>query len=219
MREEFQRELKELHKELLKMGTTIEGTIDILLESFQKRDLKRLQEVIERDDIIDSFEYEIEKKCIHLILKQQPVAVDLRAITSILKMITDMERIADQCSDAADYMIQMIDANKEHYQYDIEPVINMGLQVKKMVSATIDCYVNLDEENAIKISLEDDIVDNYFKEINKQIQETMKNNSKTVFEGVCLLYIIKYLERMADHATNICEWIAYRVTGEHKQYN
>lgn len=219
MREEFQRELKELHKDLLKMGTTIERTIDMLLESFQKRDLKGLQEVIERDDIIDCFECEIERKCIHLILKQQPVAADLRAITSILKMITDMERIADQCSDAAEYMIKIIHINVGSYQYDIAPIINMALQVKKMVSVTIDCYVNLDENNAIKISLEDDIVDNYFKEINKQIQQTMQNNPETILEGVCLLYIIKYLERIADHATNICEWIAYRVTGEHKQYN
>lgn len=219
MREEFEKELKELHKELLKMGTAIEKTIDMLLDSFQTRNVKALEEVIQRDDIIDELEAEIEQKCINLILKQQPVAADLRNIASVLKIITDMERIADQCSDAAEYMIKMIEGSAKEYRFNIEAIIGMALQVKKMVSGTIDCYVHLDVDNAVKISLEDDIVDNYFNEINEQIQYKMKETPENIFEGVCILYIIKYLERIADHATNICEWVAYRVTGEHKQYN
>lgn len=219
MRAEFENELKQLHKELLIMGSVLEKTMDIMLEAIEKRDITALEKVIDRDDIIDDYEYSIEKKCLSMILRQQPVAADLRTIASILKIITDLERIADQCSDVAKYEIKILKNQSKPSGFDNSSIIKMAEQVKKMVTSTIDCYVNLDAKKAVKVSMEDDIVDNYFSEITKQIQEEMIKNKEFVNEGICLLYIIKYIERMGDHTTNVCEWIAYRVTGEHKQYN
>lgn len=229
MRADFQNELKNLHKDLLKMGTVIEKTIDLMIEGLKTRDEKILEDVIERDAIVDNYEYNIERSCLNLILKQQPVASDLRTIASILKIITDLERIADQSSDISEYVLKIIKNNKAmssditaelpKSKYDIPEIINMALEVKRMLSTTIDCYVKLDADLAVKTSLSDDIIDNYFTGITDKIAKVMKEDNNNIYEGICLLHIIKYLERMGDHSTNICEWIAYRVTGEHNQYN
>ena len=219
MRSLFQNELADLHKDVLKMGTALETTIDRLLFAFVRRDTHVLQEVIDRDDIIDQLEFDIEKKCIGIILQQQPVAVDLRNVTSILKLITDIERIADHCTDIAEYLKKILLLNEKEYAYDITEILKMAKRVKAMVSETIDAYVNLDIQKAVEISVSDDEVDAYFTDIAEDLKSKMKLSSEFVEEGVKFLYIVKYLERMADHATNICEWVVYRVTGEHKQYN
>lgn len=219
LRVEFRNELLELHKELLKMGTVIEGTIDMLIEAFKAGDKERLNSVIARDDIIDEYEFSLEKKCLNLILRQQPVAEDLRTVASVLKIITDMERIADHCTDIAEYTKDIIDENNGIFRFDTTDIFNMMVSVKDMISGTIDCYVNRDARRALEIALTDDAVDEYFEIIAQSIAARMSEDSNCIRQGVSLLYIVKYLERMADHATNICEWIAYRVTGEHKQYN
>ena len=114
MRNEFQNRLCELHKEIMKMNTTIEKTMDMLIEGMEKRDRAILDEVIERDNIVDNLEADIEKMCISLILREQPVAFDLRNVTSILKIITDLERIAYPCTDIAKYLIEIIDSSAKY---------------------------------------------------------------------------------------------------------
>lgn len=219
MRNEFQNELKELHIDLLKMGSVIEKSIDMLIEALQNNEETVFQEIIKRDDIIDQYEMEIEKKCISMILRQQPVAADLRTIATILKIITDLERIADQSSDIAEHMIKMIKKGCVMSNFEMKDIVNMAQFVKKMLTGTIECYVKQDDKEAIKIASDDDIADQYFHDIEQKIQQAMKDNNDFIFQGICYIHIIKYLERMADHCTNICEWVAYRVTGEHKQYN
>lgn len=219
MRNQFQNELMDLHNDLLRMGSVVEKTIELMIESLTFRNPVLLQEIVKRDDIVDQYEAEIEKKCLYMMLRQQPVAVDLRSITSILKMITDIERIADQSSDIAEYLIKLTKWNGETVNTDLTDVIQMAETVKQMVGDTIECYVKLDEKRAIAIAKEDDLIDQYFEEIEKRLEEEMKQNSSFITEGICYIQIIKYLERMADHTTNICEWIAYRVTGKHIQYN
>lgn len=219
MRSLFRNELADLHKDVLKMSTALETTIDKMLFAFTRRDIAALQEVVERDDMIDDLESEIERKCISLILQQQPVAADLRNVASVLKLITDIERIADHCTDIALYLKKIILLNQKAYCYDITEILNMSKCVKKMVSETIDAYVNLDAKKAVEISISDDEIDAYFINIAEDLKSKMKLETAFIEEGVKFLYIIKYLERMADHATNICEWVVYRVTGERNQYN
>lgn len=214
----FEHELSILHKDVLKMGTALEKTIDCLLEGLIQKNAELLKQVVQRDDIIDRLEAEIEKECITLILQQQPVASDLRNVTSVLKMITDIERIADHCTDIAEYLMKILQ-HHERYTFVIEPIVTMAEQAKKMISQTIDAYVKLDDKMAVEIAKSDDIVDKYFYDITNQLQQKMKQDSGFIQEGIYFLYIIKYLERMADHTTNICEWIVYRVTGKRKQYN
>lgn len=218
MRNEFQNRLCELHKEIMKMNTTIEKTMDMLIEGMEKRDREMLDEVIERDNIVDNLEADIEKMCVSLILREQPVAFDLRNVTSILKMITDLERIADHCTDIAKYLIEIIDSS-DKYLFDTKDISNMSFIVKEMITSTTECYIKSDEIKARDISLSDDKVDAYFTDIVTSIESVMERDSSKIFQGVRFLYIVKYLERIADHSTNICEWIIYRVTGEHIQYN
>lgn len=219
MRAEFQNEMNGLHVELLKMGSVIEKSITLMIGTLKSRDKKVLDEIITRDDIIDDYETEIEKKCLSIIVRQQPVAVDLRSVTSVLKIITDLERIADQCSDIAGYLLKLSNQDIHTTDFDMGEIIAMAECMKKMVTGTIECYVNLDADTAVKIAHEDDIIDEYFSRNEALLQQQMKLNPEFIVEGVCYIHIIKYLERMADHTTNICEWIAYRVTGEHNQYN
>lgn len=216
VRSEYDKELKELHKSLLKMGSYIEQSMDDTMEAFEKQNVKLAQEVIERDDIIDSMETAIETECLLLIARQQPIAGDLRMIASILKIITDLERIADQCADISEFTIKLAERSYIHF---IDEILDMANQVKKMIKQTIDTYVALDVQKAISTAKEDDIVDNYFEEIVTKTQQLMKEDPEFIEQGTNFIFIAKYLERMADHATNICEWVAYRVTGSRQQYN
>ncbi|HIT72425.1 MAG TPA: phosphate signaling complex protein PhoU, partial [Candidatus Fimicola cottocaccae] len=204
MRNEFQNRLCELHKEIMKMNTTIEKTMDMLIEGMEKRDRAILDEVIERDNIVDNLEADIEKMCISLILREQPVAFDLRNVTSILKIITDLERIADHCTDIAKYLIEIIDSS-DKYLFDTKDISNMSFIVKEMITSTTECYIKSDEIKARDISLSDDKVDAYFTDIVTSIESIMERDSSKIFQGVRFLYIVKYLERIADHSTNICE--------------
>ncbi len=215
-RMEFENELRALHQEVLKMGAFIEQSIDMTIDAFENYDVKLAEEVIARDSIIDELEGCIESKCVNLTSKQQPVARDLRMITSILKIITDLERIADHCSDICEYVIKLSKVNHDKVFPDIKEMI---IKVKSMITTTIDCYIHKDPEKAIITSQKDDEVDDLFEKIVVEIQEYMKESAEFVVSGTYLLFIIKYLERMADHATNICEWIAYTITGEHSRLN
>ncbi len=218
MRNEFQSKLADLHKEIMKMNTAIEKTMDMLIIGMEKRDEEILREVIQRDNIVDELEVEIEKMCISLILKEQPVAFDLRNITSILKMITDLERIADHCTDIAKYLIEEIE-NTDKYLFDTKDISNMATIVKAMITATTECYIKSDAVRARDISLSDDKVDKYFADIVFEVEKEMEEDENKIYQGIKFLFIAKYLERIADHTTNICEWVIYRVTGERTQYN
>lgn len=213
IRHEFEKELTKMHNHLLKMGAMIEQSIDNTIKAMKTQDVELAREVIQRDDEIDHMEASMEAECIMIIARQQPLAGDLRLITSVLKMITDLERIADHCADISEYVIKL--AN-EPYKKPLIHIPMMAEQVKKMVKETIDSYVKKDSEKANKVIKDDDIVDKYFDDIVKEIQELMKTDSSFIMQRTHFIFIVKYLERMADHATNICEWIEYNITGRLK---
>ena len=212
MRYAFEKKLNELHKDLIKMGTIIEKSMNDTVEALKTQNVELAKAVIDRDDEIDKMELRIEKECLILIARQQPIATDLRDIASVLKIITDLERIADHCSDISKYTIRL--ANETY----IKPLIHipeMAEEVKKMIKDTIDSCVNQDIELAKNVCKRDDIIDNYFETIVNELIEIMENNSEVVKQCTDFMFIVKYLERMGDHATNIAEWIIFTVTGEH----
>lgn len=213
IRYEFEKELTRMHKELLKMGALIEQSIDDTIKAMKNQDVALAREVIQRDDEIDQMELVMEAECIMLVTRQQPIASDLRLITSVLKIVTDLERIADHCADISEYVIRL---SNEPYKKPLEHIPMMAQQVKKMVKDTIDSYVEKNIEKARKVIDDDDIVDKYFEDIVKEIQDLMKIQEDFIIQGTYFIFIIKYLERMADHATNICEWIEYNITGKLK---
>lgn len=212
-RHEFEKELQKLHTDLLKMGSLIEESIENTFIALQNQDVELATKVIQGDSKIDDLEQQIETECITIIARQQPLAGDLRLITSILKMITDLERIADHCEDISEITILL---SKEPYVKPLVDIPKMAELVKNMVKKTIDSYVNKDLELARIVVQDDDIVDEHFHNIYKEIVAMIPNKPENTEQLLHFLMIVKYLERMADHATNVCEWVIYRVTGQHQ---
>ncbi|TCT15689.1 PhoU-like phosphate uptake regulator [Natranaerovirga pectinivora] len=210
IRQEFIKELDKLHKNVVKMGTIIEKSIDDVIEALVKQDVKLANDIIDRDDEIDELENHIEQECIMLIARQQPIASDLRKIASVMKIITDLERIADHCADISKYTIKL--AN-ESYVKPLVHIPEMAKKVKEMVRETIDVYIKSDLEGAKRIIEKDDEIDHYFSMLVKELSELMISKPEVVPQCINFIFIVKYLERMGDHSTNIAEWIQYIVTG------
>ncbi|MCD4713793.1 MAG: phosphate signaling complex protein PhoU, partial [Clostridiales bacterium] len=190
----------------------IEKALEETIEALVKQDVELAQKIIVGDDKFDQMEIDIESKCISAIATQQPVATDLREILSVLKIVTDLERIADHCQDISKITIDL--ANKVY----VKPLIDipkMAKEVRKMIKMTIDCYIDQDVDKARVICKDDDIVDDYFRTIFKDLEVIMKDKPDEIKQCMDFLMIAKYLERMADHATNIAEWVIFSVEGRH----
>jgi phosphate transport system protein len=211
-RHSFDQGLEDLHLDLIKMGSLVEESIENTIIALKKQDVELARQIFKNDDIIDELEQKIEKKCMALIARQQPLAKDLRTISTALKIITDMERIADHSSDIAEITIRMADMKY------IKPLIDiprMAELAKQMVNKSIDAYVRQDIDLAQEVCASDDEVDNLFNRIILELINLMKNDPRTIEQATEFMFIAKYLERMADHATNIGEWVVFNVTGEH----
>jgi len=176
-------------------------------------DIELAEKAIAADGNIDQKEKEIESLCLKLLLQQQPVARDLRQISSALKMITDMERIGDQAADIAEivaYVDLTDNINKLH-------ISDMATATIKMVTDSIDAFVKRDLKLAEEVIAYDDVVDELFCKIKKDVISLITNNQKDGEHFVDIIMIAKYLERIGDHATNIAEWVVFSITGEHKE--
>lgn len=211
-RHSFDMGLEDLHMDLIKMGSLVEESIDNTISALKKQDVELARKIFRNDDIIDDYEKIIERKCMNLIARQQPLAKDLRTISTALKIITDMERIADASADIAEITIRM--SGKKY----IKPLIDiprMAEMAKSMVNRAIDAYVRQDMKLAEEVCASDDDVDDLFNKIILELINMMRNDPETIEQGIDFMFIAKYLERMADHATNIGEWVVFNITGEH----
>ncbi|MBQ2275341.1 MAG: phosphate signaling complex protein PhoU [Lachnospiraceae bacterium] len=207
----FLNDLRTLNNDVIKMATILEESIDKMILALTELSAEHATEVIARDDEIDDLERKIEIECILIIAKQQPIATDLRKVSSIMKIITDIERIADHCSDISEYVLELI---KKDPMVQPSALVPMVEAMKDMVVQAINSYVAEDVEESKKVREKDDIVDNYFVEIREDLKKRMTEDKKWIPQCVDYLMIIKYLERMGDHATNIAGWMKYIVTGE-----
>lgn len=210
------KELESLHNNMLKMASLTEESIEKAITALKKQDIELAKEVFQGDDLIDDLEKIIERQCLNLIALQQPIAKDLRTTGAALKIITDIERIADQSADIAEITIKMA---SEKYIKPLLDIPKMAEYTKVMVSKVIDAYIRQDVELAKSVAVCDDKVDDLFYKIVLELTGMMKNNPDTVEQAIDLILIAKYLERMADHATNIGEWVIYNVTGKHYNFN
>lgn len=206
----FMQELRELNQHVIRMGSLLEKSINDVILALEKLDATLANEIIKNDDVIDDLEHQIERECIAMIAKQQPLASDLRKVTSIMKIVTDVERIADHCADISEYIIALSKQSNVIAPKHLKEMVNV---MKGMVIDTIDSFVEVDGEKAKQVIAKDDIVDNYFTSISDELTKIMQGNKEAIPACVSYLMIIKYLERMADHATNIAEWIEYIITG------
>ncbi len=213
MRNRFDRQLKKLNDELIEMGSMIEKSIEKALVALVTQNTQKAKEVIAFDLEIDRQEREIESLCMKLLLQQQPVAKDLRLISSALKMITDMERIGDQAADIAELAIFMAD---KPYIKELKHISQMGQETMIMVVTSVDAFVEKDLEKAQEVLAHDDIVDNLFDAVKAELIEMIHQNKDIGEQATDLLMVAKYFERIGDHATNIAEWVIYSITGEHE---
>lgn len=214
MRTHFDKQLDKLNDELIEMGSMIEKAIEHTIKALVTQDIDLANYVIESDEQVNRQERDIESLCLKLLLQQQPVARDLRQISAALKMITDMERIGDQASDIAEIII----SEKKAEAADIPVIVKMSEAAAKMVRDSVNAYVEKDLELSRSVIQYDDVVDEMFEENKKQLIDYIsKNGGEGGREAIDLIMVAKYLERIADHATNIAEWVEFSITGIHKE--
>ena len=214
MRNRFDRQLKKLNDELIDMGSMIEKSIEKALVALVTQNVEKAKEVITFDLEIARQEREIESLCMKLLLQQQPVARDLRLISSALKMITDMERIGDQAADIAELAIFMAE---KPYIKELKHITQMGLETMVMVVTSVDAFVEKDLQKAQEVLVHDDIVDQLFDAVKSELIEMIHQDKEIGEQATDLLMVAKYFERIGDHATNIAEWVIYSMTGEHEK--
>ena len=210
MRNRFDQQLELLNKQLIHMGELCEEAIGKATTALKEGSMEQAEKVRIADEEIDQAETDIERLCLRLLLQQQPVARDLRQISAALKMITDMERIGDQASEI------IITEDKSEAQ-DIPMIIKMSEAASKMVRDSVNAYVEKDLDLARKVMENDDVVDELFEEVKTTlINFIAENKGLQGVEAIDLIMVAKYLERIADHATNIAEWVEFSITGIHK---
>ena len=212
MRDFFQEQLKELHQELTVMGAACEEIITLASQALTDYNGDLAHQVQVVGAVIDESERTIENICLKLLLRQQPVAKDLRQISAAMKMITDMERIGDQAEDIVDLVPHM----SVHADEKFPKIREMAKAAQQMVTEAVDAYVKQDLDMARKVMAHDDVVDDHFVRVKKGIIEMIAADPDDGEYALDLLMIAKYFERIGDHCTNIAEWVEFSVTGEHK---
>ncbi|MEW5920098.1 MAG: phosphate signaling complex protein PhoU [Bacillota bacterium] len=212
----FETQMEGLQKNLLQMGNLVEEAIARAIESLKKQDLVMAEAVIKNDDRIDQLALKIEEGCLALIATQQPMAKDLRKVATLFKMIVDLERMADYATDIAKTVKHIGN------QPLIKPLVDiprMARVTQLMVKEALDSYIKEDVSLAVSMAQHDDEVDMLHRQIFRELLTIMMENPRTITQATYLLFISRYLERIADHATNIGENVVFLVTGEQRDLN
>ena len=213
MRNGFDEQLFKLNGALVEMGAMIEYAIESASKALVDRDLPLARKVIAYEKETNEKDREIESLCLKLLLRQQPVAKDLRLISAALKMITDMERIGDQAADIAEIVLMLDGAP---YIKRLEHIPEMARETISMVKAAVDAFVSRDLLLAEWVIAHDDAVDKLFVHIKDELIALIEQRADAGGQALDLLMIAKYLERIGDHAANIAGWVAFSITGRHK---
>ena len=214
MRDNYLKKLEQMQKELLEMGMlceeAIQKTFRLLVSEQEREELVKAIDVLERE--IDAKERRIEADCIQLFLQQQPVASDLRLISSALKMITDLERIGDHATDIAE-ILETGSIKVPVKDIDLAKMAEIAMD---MINRSVESYVQKDLEMAREVIDRDDVLDELFTNVRKEISRCSAEGIYTNDQTLDLLMIAKYYERLGDHATNVAEWVEFSLTGKHR---
>ena len=215
MRNKFSEQLEKLHVEMIQMGALCEDAISAAAQALMKGDEDLAQATEDAEREIDQKEREVENLCLKLLLQQQPVARDLREISSALKMISDLERIGDQAADIAE-LTRFVRLPEGPGRQRIE---EMSKAVIRMVTGSVDSFVKRDLELAREVCREDDQVDELFNQVKKELIALIAADASSGELWLDMIMVAKYLERICDHATNVAEWVEYSITGNHPSNN
>jgi phosphate transport system protein len=208
MQRHFHEELETLKQTLLAMGGLVEDQIRRVVRALVERDSDLAQEVIERDREVNTYDVEVDEKCVELLALHQPTAGDLRFITTAMKIVTDLERIGDQAVNIAQRVVEL---NREPQLKPYIDIPRMADQAQRMVKESLDAFVARDTELARQVCGEDDGVDAFKEQIFRELLTFMMEDAKTIPRAIRLILISRFLERVADHATNIAEMVIYMV--------
>ncbi len=211
MRENFNRQLETLNREMTEMGALCENAIESAAKALLYHDEKSAKETMVVEEEINQAERDIESLCLKLLLKQQPVAADLRMVSSALKMITDMERIGDQAADIAG-IVRHVEFDED---YDNDYIKKMAKGVSKMVTESVDAFVERSLDMARDVIRRDDEIDDWFKKACGDLAGYIGTNPAKASLALDLMMTAKYLERIGDHAVNVAGWVEFSITGAH----
>jgi len=213
MRSRLEEQLAQLNDSLIEMGVVVEKAISNATKALVEQDVDLAKRIMSSDDEIDVMEKEIERLCLKLILQQQPVARDLRLVSAILKIITDLERIGDHASDISELTLYLAG---EQYIKKLEGIQQMAVITMRMVTESIDAFVKRDIELARKVIADDDEVDELFVSVKGELIDLINYSVGNGDQAIDLMMVTKYYERIGDHATNVAEWVEFALTGTYK---
>lgn len=212
LRSQFEEDLEKLHNQFYAMGQEVLSQINRTVRAFVTHDRDLAKEVIEDDAEVNEYEVKLEKKSFEMIALQQPVSQDLRTVLTVLKAVSDVERMGDHAVAIAQATIRM--KGEERIPAVEEEIKKMGREVKSVVKAALDLYLNGSVDDAYRVASMDEQINHYFETIRDLATEEIKKNPEAIVTGRDYFQVISYLERIGDYAKNICEWVVYFETGK-----
>lgn len=210
--------VKNINRQLVIMANLVEKQIYDSMLCLKNYDTDAAENIIKGDDKVDELQKIIEEQCIKFIAAEQPLATDLRKVMTASKIVTDLERMADHAVDICK-ITMMIGGTINSFKKHLDPLWEMEKKVRAMIGLAIESYINNDEETAYKICERDDEVDSIYRSLFTTFVEDIKLDDSLIDKGIRLLFVIKYLERIGDHVTNICEWTIYSKSGSYVDLN
>lgn len=210
--------VKTINRELVTMASLVEKQIYESLLCLKNFDLEKAEKVMKDDDIVDDMQKKIEEECIKYIATEQPLATDLRRVFTASKIVTDLERMADYAVDICK-ITKRIGGSISSFKTNCEELWEMDKKVRTMIGLAIESHINEDAEMAYKVCEKDDEVDAIYRSLFSSLINAIKVDDSLLQKGTQLLFVIKYLERIGDHVTNICEWTIFSKTGSYVDLN
>ncbi len=209
---QFNEEMEDIRNKVLAMGGLVEQQVDLATKAFMGYDMENAETVVKQDQLINEFEKDIDHECTEIMARRQPAAFDLRMIISTIKIITDLERIGDEAARIA-RMTLRLDASEYHQDkyYEIEHLLEL---VKDMLNGALDAYARTDIDEVVEITEQDFKVDREYTSITRQLITQMMENPRNITRALDMLWTARALERIGDHACNICEHVIYMVKGK-----
>lgn len=207
----FDKELDSIHAQIIRMGTLTQNAIEDAVTALVEMDIEKAKRVIAQDDVIDAMERDIDQACVELIARQQPVARDLRDTISTLKLITDLERIADHASDISEKVL-ILDSFHTSIMIPAD-LIRMSDMSQMMIRSALESYVTKNEETAALVVHMDDKVDALYDKVKAYLIKRMRQDPDSIELLTEILLVCKYFERISDHAQNVAEWVLFYIRG------
>jgi len=209
--EQFNRELEDIRNKVLMMGGLVEQQITLATQAFSQGEMELAETVIKQDDRVNDLELEIDRECIEIIALRQPAAFDLRLLISVIKTITEIERVGDQAKRIAQMTIHLADTESHDQYYELQHIIAM---VSAMLHDALDAFARMNIHEVVSISKQVKNVNREYKSIVRQLITKMMEDPRNISRSLDLLWTARALERVGDHACNISEYVIYMVKGE-----